>query len=131
MCRDRSSEEDAVIGPREAKRFVVISIVGSGIIVVIDKARTGEWPEPQLFLGLAVVYIVLGFTSDLAPQPTGYFAILFLLAMFLTRGSFVVSALDTITGQKTKTNLVSKKGKKTNALKNPPQTGAAVKGGTS
>jgi hypothetical protein len=118
-----------MIGPREAKRFVVISIVGSGIIVVIDKARTGEWPEPQLFLGLAVVYVVLGFTSDLAPQPTGYFALLFLVAMFLTRGTFVVEAIETLTG-KTQNKGRSKERKETKKPdKNPPSTNHSGFGG--
>jgi hypothetical protein len=94
---------------RQAKRFVVISIVGTGVIVVVDKARSGEWPTPQLFLGLAFVYIVLGFSSDLAPTPTGLFAILFLFAMFLTKGSFVIAAVEKVTGNPSQppTNVVA------------------------
>jgi hypothetical protein len=114
------------IGPREAKRMVIISIVGTGLIVVFDKARTGEWPTPQLFIGLGVVYVVLGFSSDLLPTPTGYFALLFLIAMFLTRGEFVVSAFETITG--TKAEKKKKTKPKPKPRQNPPQTGTAMKG---
>jgi hypothetical protein len=69
-----------------AKRIVLLSMTGTGVVVMVEKATKGRFPGTRTLLGLAVLYVILGFISDFAPGVAGPLAVLVFLAVLLTNG---------------------------------------------
>ncbi len=51
----------------DARRVVLLSMIGTTGIVLASRVRKGQWPEPKQFVGTAFVYLVVGGLADFAP----------------------------------------------------------------
>lgn len=81
------------MSPADAKRVVVASLILSVAIIVLGKAGKGDVPKPRLFVAGGLVYLVLGFLADFAPQIAAPFAVLVALGVFLDRGTGALTTL--------------------------------------
>jgi len=79
---------------KTAKRAVIWSLAGSGTIVVVEKAVHGEWPSPKIFLAGAVLFVILGFAAEFAPQIAAPFAVLVFLAILLSKGGTALGGVS-------------------------------------
>jgi hypothetical protein len=78
----------------DAKKIVVLSLFATGVIVVLDKiVKEHTFPSPRIFIGLALIFVILGFTAEFAPQVAAPFAVLVFLAVLLSDGG---TALDSV-----------------------------------
>lgn len=78
---------------RQGKGIVTWALIGTGAVVVFNKASSGEWPSPQIFLALASLFVILGFLSDVAPMIAGPLAVLVFLAVLLSNGGKTFESL--------------------------------------
>lgn len=74
------------------KNVVILSMVGSGVIVTIDDVRTGGIKGTHL-LALGFVYIAVSAATDVAPQVGVPFALLVFAAIALTKGANVFNSV--------------------------------------
>ena len=84
--------------PGVARKVVLASTAASGVAVVLSRATTGQWPQGRVFLGLAFVFVVLGFGADIVPQIAGPGALLVGIAIIIAVGGGVFGSIATVTG---------------------------------
>ena len=78
----------------DAKKIVVLSLIATAIVVVLDKVvKEHTFPSPRIFIGGAIMFVILGFSAEFAPQVAAPFAVLVFLAVLLSDGG---TALDSI-----------------------------------
>jgi hypothetical protein len=106
-----------------SNKLVTWSLAATGIVILVSRAQRGEWPDPRTFIALAVVYVILGFASEIAPQLAGPMAILVFVAVLMTQGASAFEGVTRVVGAgPTKARKVSpKKRRRLAADPNGPQ----------
>lgn len=77
------------------KDVVVMSMVGSGMLVVVDDVRTGGIKGTHI-LALGMVFIVVSASADIAPQVAVPFSLLVFTGIALTKGAKVFNAFGNV-----------------------------------
>jgi len=78
----------------DAKKIVVISLIATGVVVVLDAVvKQHVFPSPRIFIAGAIMFVLLGFAAEFAPQVAAPFAVLVFLAVLLSDGG---TALDSV-----------------------------------
>jgi membrane-associated HD superfamily phosphohydrolase len=91
----------------DAKKIVVLSLIATGTVVVLHAVvKQHEFPSPRIFIGGAIMFVILGFVAEFAPQVAAPFAVLVFLAVLLTDGG---TALEATTAAITSGRKVGKK----------------------
>jgi hypothetical protein len=108
-----------------SNKLVTWSLAATGIVILVSRAQRGEWPDPRTFIALAVVYVILGFAAEVAPQLAGPMAVLVFVAVLLTQGSAAFDGISAVVGagptRKKVTKVSPKKRKRLAADPNGPQ----------
>lgn len=71
------------------KKFVVVGLLGTALIVAADRSFRGSFPRPRVFVALVFVWLVLGFLAEFAPKLAAYFAGLIFVGVLLDNGPYV------------------------------------------
>ena len=92
------------IAPSKARKIVLASMVGTGAIILTARAVQGKYgsavhvpdktENARVILGLVVVYVILGFASDFAPQFAGPLALLVFATVLFKDGPVVFDAIS-------------------------------------
>ena len=97
-----------------ARSIVILSMVGTGVIVTVGDAHEGKFPPPpSSFIALGFIYLVLAGLSDSSPQIAKPFAALVLIGTLITKGPAALAAIS---------SKVSSGNATSNAGINPAQT---------
>lgn len=91
------------------RKIVVIALLGSALIVSIDRSFRGNFPKPRVFVALLFVWIMLAFLAEFAPKLAAYFAGLVFTGILLTNGPYVFQQLQKRINAG-RTNVTPKKG---------------------
>ena len=52
----------------DAKKIVVLSLIATGTVVVLHAIiKQHEFPSPRIFIGGAIMFVILGFVAEFAP----------------------------------------------------------------
>lgn len=91
------------IGRSAAEQQVLFSMVGTGVVVFSYRWAEGKYGTPdadstRTIIGLAVVYLMLGFAADFAPQIAGPFALLVFLTALFRYGPDLFTRIESATG---------------------------------
>lgn len=76
------------------RKFVVIALLGSAVIVAADRSFRGSFPKPRVFVAILFVWIMLAFMAEFAPKLAAYFAGLVFTSILLTNGPFVFQQIN-------------------------------------
>jgi hypothetical protein len=76
------------------KKLVHVAIVGTGLVVVVDGAASGEFPPASTFIALGAMFFFVSLLADFAPQVGGPLAVLIFLAVLFERGGRVFKSLE-------------------------------------
>lgn len=76
------------------RKFVVIALLGSALIIAADRSFRGSFPKPRVFVALLFVWIMLAFMAEFAPKLAAYFAGLIFTAILLTNGPYVFQQIN-------------------------------------
>lgn len=76
-----------------AKKMVTFSLAATGAVVVVNRAASGEFPSPRIFIALGVIYVILGFAAEFAPQIAGPMALLVFLAVLFSDGGTALEGI--------------------------------------
>lgn len=76
-----------------SKNAVLMSMVGSGVIVTVDDIRTGGGVKGTHLLALGIVYIAVSAAADVSPAVGVPFALLVFATIALTKGADVFTSL--------------------------------------
>ena len=84
------------MNPEAAKNIVLISMVGTGLLVIADDIHQGKGIRGTHLLGLGLVYVGLSAAQDFAPKVAVPFAILVFVGVALTKGANLVNAIGNV-----------------------------------
>jgi hypothetical protein len=71
----------------DAKRLVVVSAVGTGVLTSIAMYRQGKVPTPRIAVGVLAAGVILATAAEVAPEIAAGFAVLMLTtAVFVVGG---------------------------------------------
>lgn len=77
------------------RRIVVATIVGTSAIVLLSDLQSGKGiPEPQTWIALGALYMLLGLTYDFAPELATPMALIIFFAVVGTKGAPLLKSLD-------------------------------------
>jgi hypothetical protein len=68
------------------RKVIILTYAASLIAISLAGAARGAFPEPRQFLGVTIVFVILGFGAEFAPGLAIPFAILVLVAIIFARG---------------------------------------------
>lgn len=68
------------------RKVIILTYAAALITIALAGASKGAFPEPRQFLGVTIVFIILGFAAEFAPGLAIPFAILVLVALIFARG---------------------------------------------
>lgn len=88
--------------PIPSNRTVTWSLFATGAVVLVASAARGSWPDPRRFIALAVLFVILGFGAELAPQLASAFAVLVFVAVLLYEGTDALEGTIRAVGGKPK-----------------------------
>lgn len=81
-----------------SNKLVTWSLAATAIVILVSRAQRGEWPDPRTFIALGVLYVILGFAAELAPQLAGPMAILVFVAVLLSQGAAAFDGVSAVVG---------------------------------
>jgi len=76
------------------KKAVVVSLLGTALIVSLHRSFKGSFPRPQVFIALLFIWIVLGFMAEFAPKLAAYFGGLVFTAVLIQQGPYVFQQIN-------------------------------------
>lgn len=88
------------VGSVSPHTAVVLSMVGTGVVIVISDAVEGAFPRPRAILGLGVVYVALAALADLSPRLAVPFSALVFTGVLLTKGSHALAGIQSAVNAK-------------------------------
>lgn len=76
------------------RKAVVISLLGTALIISLDRSFRGNFPRPRVFVALLFIWIVLGFLAEFAPKLAAYFGGLVFTGVLLSQGPYVFQQIN-------------------------------------
>lgn len=76
------------------RKAVVMALLGTALIVSVDRSFRGNFPKPRLFVALLVTWLFLGFLAEFAPKLAAYFAGLVFIGVLLNNGPYVFRQIE-------------------------------------
>jgi hypothetical protein len=101
---DRATRSFLRLGTANPRRVLLIELLGVLVVVTVDQLAHGQMPEPRVYAGGFVVFLVLAFAAELggtggARVATGFGALV-LLSVVLANAPGIVKALQVASGQR-------------------------------
>lgn len=90
------------------RKAVVISLLGTALIIALDRSFRGNFPRPRVFVALLFIWIILGFMAEFAPKLAAYFGALVFTGVLIQNGPYVFAQIN----KKIQTGNVQQKPKK-------------------
>lgn len=82
------------MSPAQARRYVVVGVLGVGVVTTMNAFSEGHPPTIRTGIGLAALAVMLGIGAELAPELAAGFAVLALVTSLFVQGGPTFAAIS-------------------------------------